>query len=209
MAAKPILLLTRPTVAARRFIQELPNRVLSGVEICQSPLIEIVPVPHKAALDAARGVVFTSANGVAFSARFDSAMGQSAYCVGKATAQAAQEAGWTAHHKGNTADELVQALIEAKTSGPLLHLRGVHTRGDVAERLSRAGIKTESVVVYDQQLQPLTEQAKFCLNQKLPVLAPIFSPRSARQFANTAPNLANTHVIALSEMVAEPLKTCE
>lgn len=131
-----------------------------------------------------------------------------AYCVGEVTARAARDAGWDATCVGLDANELVAALTHSRPAAPLLHLRGVHASGDIAGRLSAAGLPTQAQAIYDQQLLTPTPEALDALTGALPIIAPLFSPRTARHFA-TLPATAPLHLLALSEAVAEPLRAME
>lgn len=127
------------------------------------------------------GVIITSAN--ALPALDRAGPGQvPVYCVGDATTQAARQAGMTAHRRGEDAQTLIAALVADAPKTPLLHLRGQHARGDVAVRLTEAGIATDEVIVYDQPLQPLSDEARAVLGDAQPVIVPLFSPRTAGQF---------------------------
>ncbi|WP_342586077.1 uroporphyrinogen-III synthase [Leisingera sp. ANG-M1] len=197
--------MTRPLAAAKRFTAGLPADARAGLQVVHAPLIEIRPAGTPVQLDGAKGVIFTSANGVETASRETTAR-LPAYCVGERTAQAAMETGWTASCAGICADELVAALLQQRPEGPLLHLRGAHARGNIAQRLEDAGLPCREQVVYDQVLLPLTEEAQAVLSAQNDVIVPLFSPRTARHFANLCGDAANLHLIALSQAVAEPLK---
>ena len=203
--SKPILLLTRPQTASEQFWQSLPEEVRTRSRLILSPLLEIVPVGKPAPLQPGTAAIFTSANAVAcFAAPV--AAGAAAYCVGQATRAAAETAGWQAECLGETAEELLSAL-SGQRPGPMVHLRGRHIRTDLAGRLAAAGLTCGEQVVYDQRLLPLNKSALMALAGPEPVIVPLFSPRTARQFAETAGDLVNVTAITLSEAVADPLKT--
>jgi uroporphyrinogen-III synthase len=121
------------------------------------------------------------------------------------TARSAKAMGWNAQFVAQTADELVDALVENPVPAPLLHIGGQHTRGDVADRLSACGMPTTHIAVYEQRLQPLTPEAIALLSGEERVLVPLFSPRTSAHFASIAPSLERITVLALSEAVALPL----
>jgi len=199
------LLMTRPRVASERFITQLPRDLRDRVTPVISPVIDIVPTAGAIEFDDARGLIFTSANGVIVASDLTGRRDLPCYCVGAATTQAASAAGWHAECAGETADDLVQTLTSSLPDVPLLHLRGAHARGDVARRLSRSGCATHEQVVYDQRLMNLTETAQKLLAGTSPVIVPVFSPRSARQFANQYRGRAPLFIAALSGAVAGPL----
>ena len=205
--ANPILLMTRPLDAANRFVQGLSTQTQDQVSVIYTPLMEIVPLGVEIDLVGIKGVIFTSANGVAHAGP---GKGMSAYCVGAQTAHAAQVAGWVATFVGENAESLISELKRNQPETPLLHVVGVHQRGDIAHRLTKAGLQTASCVVYDQRLCCLTDQAKAAIFGEALVFVPLFSPRTATQFAcevsatlgQMTPHL---HVIALSAAVTEAL----
>ena len=136
-------------------------------------------------------------------------MSETCYTVGTATADAARAAGFHPISADGDADALVTMIKAAQPTGPLLHVRGAHSRGNVAERLSSAGIETDSAILYDQILQPLSAAALQALSQDRPVVVPLFSPRSAAAFASHGPFAAPLYLAAMSPAVAEPLAQLE
>ncbi len=153
------------------------------------------------------GLIFSSANGVNAAALLNVDRSLPAYCVGPATTQAAQNAGWDAQMRGATAQELVANLLKFKPRIPLLHLRGEHSRGNVAERLTESGLTTREQPIYRQQLLPLSDEASQAAEDNQPIIAPLFSPRTARHFADVWAGSAPLWLAAISEAAAEPLKT--
>lgn len=197
--------MTRPLSSAQRFVADLPAQVRALVDVIYASLMEIHSIPGETQMSDIAGLIFTSANGV------EAAIGRvptglRAYCVGERTTQKAVEAGWDAECAGKTADELVQTLRDKVPSAPLLHLHGRNTRGDVAARLSAAGLPCRGQVIYDQRLLPLGEDAMRAIRSHHAVIVPVFSPRTAQHFAEICPDASNLHLIALSQAVAEPLK---
>lgn len=158
----PPLLLTRPLPDARRFAASMP-----GWRAVISPILRIVPVPHDGArLAAAPGLVFTSAHAVGSAGP---GRGRPALCVGGRTAQVARAAGFDVTEGEGTAESLLPLIRSAPV--PLIHPQGRH----LARPLPVPGI-----VVYDQQAQPLSEEAAALLAGRDRVILPVFSPRSAR-----------------------------
>lgn len=196
----PTLLLTRPTASAQAFAALLDADAVSKVRIVISPLLKIVATGCVPPIGATQCVIFTSANGVANA--LDGA-GRTAFCVGAQTTDQASKRGWRAVKSGETAQELVQALTAQPPDAPLLHLAGVHTRGDIAQTLSARGILTTHCALYNQVLVPLSEMARAALRG--PCIVPVFSPRSAEQLVNEAAGqLGQAHLLALSTSVAAP-----
>jgi len=201
-----VLLMTRPQDAAQRFVAMLQAALTSGQQVIYSPLISVMPLGQDIDLGGSEAVIFTSANGVSVAAETLAKTGKPAYCLGQRTTLKARDAGWKAEFCGKTADELVVDLLQRRPAGRLLHLRGQHSRGNVAERLNTAGIICREQVIYNQPLQSFTAQALSALSGSEDIVVPLFSPRTARQFADLCPNDANIHLIVMSEAVAEPLK---
>ncbi|UFM65055.1 uroporphyrinogen-III synthase [Paracoccus sp. MA] len=166
----PILLLTRPEPASRRFAAGLGQ---PGLKVLISPVLRIRPVAHDAArLAAARGLVFTSVNAVPAAGQ---GRGRPAICVGPATAEAARAAGFDVTEGPGDAARMLP-LLEGLGKG-WLHPHGAH----VAKVLPVPGM-----VVYDQLPQPLDGPARAVLAGAAPVILPLFSPRSARILADQA-----------------------
>lgn len=196
------MIMTRPAAANARFIGQLRPDLRRQLTLIESPLIDIVPVPAALDIKADDAVIFTSENGVRFA---PNGQGRQAFCVGHATTQAAGDAGWQAVFCGETSEALVVFLTAQPSGYPRWHIAGKHTRGRVMERLAKVGRSVTRVTVYDQALRPLTKQAKGALVQSDPVIVPIFSPRTARQFVQECPGGARPHLLAFSEAVAAPM----
>ena len=198
---KPALILTRPAPGCAAFAASLPAALLSRVRVVTSPLLHILPTAAPVDLDGIGGVIFTSANGVAHGPEGGTVP---AYCVGEATAQAAAAKGWQVAFHAPDAAHLLPMIKAHRPATPLLHLRGTHQRGDIAERLTQAGLPTRAVVLYDQRALPLTRDAQAALADG-PSIVPLFSPRTAAQFADQACETRRATIIALSPAVAEAL----
>lgn len=196
------LLLTRPRAQAARFAQAFGQRFGGQIPICLSPILEIRPKGALPPLDRAEGLIFTSANGVrAFADQSDNRR-FFAYCVGARTAQAARDAGLQAEVMGEDAAGLVAALLARRPAGPLIHLRGEHARGQVAQKLRDGGLACREAVVYAQIPQELSAGAQDLLAGLAPVLLPLFSPRSAVLMAEAAADAtAPLYVAAMSAAV--------
>jgi uroporphyrinogen-III synthase len=200
--AVPVLL-TRPEAEARAFAEALVGRLAGRVRPVVAPLMAVEPIEPTLPAGRFAGVIFTSAAGVDASRRLKAALPELAWCVGARTADRAAAAGFQARSAHGDADALVVAILADRPRGRLLHLRGEDTRGNVAERLNSAGIETESVVVYRQASQPLTAEGAALLQAAEPVIVPLFSPRSARLFAELAGQpKAELHLVGMSAAVA-------
>lgn len=168
-----------------------------------SPVIEVVPQPFDVAAVSGAELVFTSANAVRAAAARVNLCGKRAWVVGPRTAEAARREGMDVVSADGDADALLALLCKAGPEAPLVHLRGVHTRGDIAGRLSAAGLPTQSVIVYDQRPRALTAEAVGLLAGKAPVLIPLYSPRTARLLGDACAGIrAPATVVAISNATA-------
>jgi uroporphyrinogen-III synthase len=199
----PPLILTRPEGASARFAAQV-RAAFGDVPVVVSPLM--APVWLDPALpDGWDGVLFTSETGVQGLARLTARRGP-AVCVGPRTAEVAQAAGWQAQVLGGDAERLVAALTAQAPAGHWLHARGVDAAGNLAQRLNAAGWQVTEALVYDQQDQHLTCQARDALTGADPVVILVFSPRSARLFVAQAGGLtAPAQAVAISPAAADPL----
>ena len=198
--------MTRPRAAAEKFAAGLPEWITAAFPPVHAPLMQIVPIEDMPNVSGYRGLIFTSANGAAQAARLITDRSLPVWCVGPATARAAQSLGWQAEMRGEDAVALTASLLADPPSGPLLHLRGRHVTGDLAGDLTKGGLRCDEQAIYDQLLLDLTPQAIDLLTGSGEVIVPLFSPRSARQFADRCPQHARPHLIVISQAVAETAK---
>ena len=190
------ILLTRPQEASERFEVRLrAEGIMAPVVI--SPILRIARCEAKVP-EAMAGAIFTSKNGVGAVEGRD----LPAWCVGEATAQAAEAQGWRAKAAGGDAESLIRRILADAPKGPLVHFRGAHARGNVATRLDQAGIKTSECIVYRQEAEALSPEAMALLGREKNLILPLFSPRSAAQVAKAGPFRASLYVVAMSEAVA-------
>lgn len=200
------LLMTRPADASERFTTRLSPAIRSMIRVIHSPLLEIEPLDDALDLRRVRGLIFTSSNGVSVASELTDSRELPCYCVGRATTEAARREGWTATMAGENAETLTAFLLAARPAAPLLHLRGEHGRGNVAQTLSAGQLATTERIIYRQKLLPLTPEAVLALQGTSPVVVPLFSPRTARQFAELASPQAPLLVAALSDAVKEAVE---
>jgi uroporphyrinogen-III synthase len=185
-ARMPSFLLTRPEARASRFAAQLRARFGPQAGIVTSPLL--FPRLLAAPLPAERcsAIIFTSETGVDGFRHLSAEQGLLAFCVGDRTAAAAQAAGFVAQSAGADAMALVETISRATPGGPLIHARGRDTTGDLAVRLASLGYRVHEMVVYEQIATPLSPEAARLLSGDGPVIAPVFSPRSAALLAADA-----------------------
>lgn len=193
------LLLTRPWAASRRFLAACEAARGAPIPAILGPVLEIRPVEVRLP-DPPAALILTSENGASRAGELR--LGPlRAWCVGPRTAAVARAGGLEVVEAGPNAEGLVAALLAARPQGPLLHLRGEHARGDVAGRLRAAGLDAREAVAYRQEALPPTPEARAALDGGNPLVAPLFSPRSAALLAAWSPR-APLHVAAMSGAVA-------
>jgi uroporphyrinogen-III synthase len=202
------VLLTRPLAQSQEFAAALADRFDDALHPVISPLMEVELLTPDLPPEDFVGVIFTSATGVEASVPFAGRLPTLAYCVGARTAKVARAAGFTAISADGNADALVDLIIARPPGGRLLHLRGEETRGEVAERLTTAGIGTVSMIVYRQRPLPLTGKALELLANTGVVIVPLFSPRSAALMSGLVPvdHRADVYVAAMSRAVADAVR---
>lgn len=205
----PTVLLTRPAVQSARFSALLETEFPGQLLCLASPLMAPDWVPDALPRQDWTAILLTSETGAeaALRRRAVEHLPELAFCVGKRTAEVAAAAFTTEVAEGD-AEALLALVLRSGLGGPMLHLRGRDARGDLAARLTAAGVETAEVVVYDQRAQSLNLAATDHLLGKAPVIVPLFSPRSATLFraeAGRVAAIAPLHLAALSPAVAEVL----
>lgn len=198
----PTVLITRPDPAGTNLANELRTRWGCGVPIVLSPVLRIEWLDQAIEQRNFKTLIFTSRNGVAALSRLNPECEIPAYAVGDATAKAARQAGYDTTQANGDSDSLVARMIADKVTGPCMHIRGEHTIGDVAARLTQAGIPTQEMVLYRQVATPLNREALDCLNREAPVILPLYSPRSATLIFDQLWPDAPVVVAAISPAVA-------
>lgn len=204
LAQSPRLLITRPPDDAVRLLAALRARGIVTEDAIVSPLVAIEMVDGVAAFPPhVSGVVLTSAHALGAGPVRALPRGLAAYCVGERTTVAARAMGFDAKSAAGDADDLVRLVRGSGAVGPLVHPHGAHTRGDVAGRLTAAGIPCTGVVVYAQNARAPTAAARAALDGPGPLIVPLFSPRTAHLLSEAAPFAAPLHVVAMSAAVAD------
>lgn len=196
------ILITRPEMAGLKFADQVRARLGCEVSILLSPVMRIEFSENTPDLTYVTTLIFTSRNGVTAFCRSTPRRDIPCYCVGDATAQYAADEGLNAMSGGGTANDIAARIIADHVAGPCLHIRGEHGVGDVAKRLSDAGIPTREEVMYRQEPEALSLAAQTLLQGEEPVVLPLFSPRTARLVFSSAQIAAPLKVVALSENVA-------
>jgi len=176
-----------------------------GAEVILSPVTEIEPVAFKVDLSGYRTLIFASQHAVQSMKGVAGLSGKPAFAVGEHTAMAASELGLAVIASDGNADDLVARIIAERPPGKLLFVRGVHSRGDIENRLNNSSLETDSIVTYDQNEQPLSVRAIELLRGARPVILPLFSPRSAALMARKASECSAAAPLILITMSAAVL----
>jgi uroporphyrinogen-III synthase len=208
------IVLTRPQDDSERTAAALRAK---GHDVLIAPLLRVEPVEAKLTT-AWGGVVITSANAVAAIASNparDGLIKLPLYAVGKRTADAAREAGFTdIVTAGGDVRDLLRNIVarRADDKGPLLYLAGEDRSGDLIGDLAVRGIAAEMAVVYRAAAAPFSPALIDTLKTGEADAVLHFSKRSAESYlagAGAAQVTAQALVIGhfcLSAQIAAPLE---
>ena len=198
--ATPTLLLTRPVVQSRAFLLACEAALGARIPAVIAPLLKIVEVGDLPDLDRYATIVVTSAHAVHRLVSSDNLRGRKLVCVGEATADLARSHGAVAASLGT---DVVRFLENAdKLVSPCIYLRGRHISTDLVSASHKVGVQMDEAIVYDQVAQPMSRAGDAVLCGGTPVIAPLFSARTAELLSRSVGIGAQTLVIAMSERVA-------
>lgn len=197
MSTAPLLLLTRPQSQSEAFLARCEARLGRTISNVITPVMEIQALGGNWDLSA-ETLVITSSNGVRLLG--ERLNGRSVATVGEATAERARRFGARAECLGRTAEAFLEKSALLKP--PVLVCRGRHARRDLASDLAARGIPARALTLYDQVERRLTASEQSLLKGKTPLIAPLFSPRSASLLSAYEISAPITPV-ALSPAVAE------
>jgi uroporphyrinogen-III synthase len=178
------ILITRSEPGASQTADRVRKR---GAEPVIAPLLRIAFAEDvEIELGRTNALLFTSPNGVRawLSARSETDL--PAFCVGDATAAAAEEAGFRkVRSAGGDAADLI-ALCEARLIAGrhrLLHARGKHVACDIAAALQARGFDVDEAVIYDAvAAEKLPGIAAALIRQRQLAVVLFHSPRAAIAF---------------------------
>jgi uroporphyrinogen-III synthase len=193
---QPTLIITRPAPDGARFAA-----TISGARVLLSPLQRIDPVDADCS---AKGVIFTSTNGVVQAGRLGLSSGP-AWCVGDRTAQAAQAAGFDSVSASGDVEDLLKLILTDPPTFSVAHIRGRDARGDLAPRLRAAGVDCADCIAYSQIPISMTAEARRAIEGAKPVIIPLFSPRAAALLVDQISLGENVRLIAISKTVMSVL----
>ncbi|MFT5867378.1 MAG: uroporphyrinogen-III synthase [Gammaproteobacteria bacterium] len=192
----PIVLVTRPAADAQRFVDAL-CLVSNPFDAMISPAFEyktlLVKMPNFGT------AIFTSQAGVVHAPH---GAGRLAFCVGDATATAAQDAGYVSISASGSADDLVRLILRQRPNDTLLHIRGAISSGGVAERLSEAGLQCQDVVAYRKAARRPSQLVCDALDDSRTVIVPLFSTETVSILQSWSLHFDDCRVVAISEAVA-------
>ena len=205
------LLLTRPEAQSRALAKDI-EEISPTTKCLISPLLEIAfcgEIPDTSGFQA---LIFTSVNGVDAYAKLHGNMDMHCYCVGTRTADAARAIGLKVTSANGTAADIVAAILQELTpiDGPVLHIRGEHSVGDIVHHLAENGFEAEEIVVYQQKTLALNAMAREALQRGEVAGLPVYSPRTARLLAamfaeNPTWSTHSITALCISENVAAAL----
>ena len=197
--ALPCLVLTRPRGQAEEFAALFEGQV----NVILSPVQRIEPVcvaQHPAQW---RTILVTSGNGVRALAALGLPAETRVFAVGDRTAELVENAGMQVVSAKGTVEDLLALCLAHPEAAPFWHLRGHHSRGDLAPRLRAKGLETYETICYQQVEQDLTREARALIEGERPVVLPLFSPRSAALVLEQARPGPRCICVAISKRVAE------
>ena len=158
---------------------EFKDRLSGNVRCVISPILEIQDTGQKIDPTPYSSLVFTSRNGVRAASRLTNLEGLKAFTIGKKTADLALNFGMKVTASNGGSEALVSLIRSRHVDGKLLHLRGEHTTGNVAQQLCESGILTDELTTYRQGQLSLSKTAISLIRGEKSVLVPLFSPRSS------------------------------
>lgn len=189
------LVLTRPEAQSQSFLSACERRLGQKMPAVVSPVFQIIPVYQTLKLDRFNTIIITSQNAL----NHVDLAGRNVVTVGQRTAEMAISLGADAVCLGENVEMFLRNATQIVS--PAIHLRGEHTRGDLAARMVAGGCRVDEAVVYRQCEQPLSNEAKLALRRGKAIV-PVFSPRSAKLVSKASVD-ASTQVFAISAATAD------
>jgi uroporphyrinogen-III synthase len=208
------VLVTRPEPEASRFAEALRQ---NGHEPLLAPLLSHASLTPPADLDArleqAQAVLLTSVNGARTLAEATTRRDLRLLVVGDATAEAAESLGFddTLSASGDVTALAVLVRKQLRPdAGPLLHVGGAVTAGDLVGQLAAVGYTIAHVALYETRLaETLPFDIERALGEGTVDVVTLFSPRTAEAFVKLAARpeiargLAKTAAVVMSPAGAE------
>ena len=197
----PPILITRAEPGA----SETAARVEAlGARAIRSPVLHMnmLETASLTSPDTLSGLVFTSANGVRAYVERSDHRALPAWCVGPATAAAAQQAGFeqVRESAGNAVDlaRFIAAHSRPETR-PLLHVANAAAKGDLRRSLETAGFSVAFAALYEMRpAEALAADAREAMAGGQPVLVFVHSAKGAERFAELCAGLSTHALIAIA-----------
>jgi uroporphyrinogen-III synthase len=177
-----------------------------GFEAVVDPLLAVETLAFEVDLSDVRALAFTSANGVEAFARGSSERGLPVFAVGRATARAAEAAGFASVTSADGDVAALARLIARAKPGPVLWAGAEDPAADLVALLDAGGVKARAVAVYRTVARAPSDETLARLQAPLTVL--LHSPRAARALAAILARRSGpaSRVLCLSEAVAAPVR---
>ncbi|MGB0719225.1 MAG: uroporphyrinogen-III synthase [Bdellovibrionales bacterium] len=181
---RDLIVITRPEPDASDYALELSD---AGFSVLIQPILAVRAVPVNVPdLSRYQGLLFTSAQGVRFLCHQTDRRDIAVYCVGKYTAQAAREAGFTdVHHTGGTGADLAGyvAARDGAAGRSFLHIRGRDVAFSIALSLQERGVHCDEAIVYQAvAVQDFSPDFIDALGKNRIAAVTFFSKRTAQAF---------------------------
>ncbi|OYW53999.1 MAG: hypothetical protein B7Y80_00780 [Hyphomicrobium sp. 32-62-53] len=178
------ILVTRPETEAARTTRQLEAM---GHCVTIAPLLEIVTATPPLDIGSAQALVLTSRNAIhalSLHPQKQDLLALPVIAVGKSTAAAAREAGFTVALEGSAGGAELAALIAAHcdpSAGAMLHISGEAIAFDLEEALVPRGFTMRRAVVYtSEQVSQLAPAVREDLEQGKFDTVLLMSPRTAQ-----------------------------
>ena len=198
--ASPTLLMTRPDAQSRAFLAECEADLQRRLPVVIAPVMRIVDMGDVPDLEPFETVIATSSHAVRRLGQDGQLRGRRVVTVGDMTAAVAREFGADAEALGGDVSAFLAASDALRP--PCFYARGRHVRVDLVRELASRGVACSEAMVYDQVAQPLPRAGEALLAGTLPVVAPLFSARTAELLCRSTDIQAPLTVIAMSDGVA-------
>lgn len=201
------VVVTRPEPDGPSTVERL---VAEGIDAVSIPLMAVRFEGTLPSIPPEGTLAFSSANGVRAYAAAGGPKDRAAVAVGEATATAARAVGLHVVGVASGDVDSLYRLLLTEGDGPILHVRGLHSRGHLVERLTAAGRRADAAAIYEAVAAPSLPGDFGAILRAPPAAVGFFSPRTARLFCRLAEDASPTIgtgsdlvAFCLSEAVAQ------
>lgn len=197
----PLLLLTRPESESRAFLSAFEERQGFKGPSLIAPILKVEPVEQSGEQDIGDVVIVTSPNALLSAPKLE---GVACHVVGTRSAAAVEALGGRVATAAGTATELIDKLSKFSHPTAATWLRGTEAAKNIGAELGRHGWSITPIISYRQVAQELNQSTLDQLVAARRVVAPVFSPLSARFLSQAWPSRAvSPDVIAISQNAAD------